>query len=88
MKSHEPTALRCYTVDQVCELLQLRRSTFYDLLRRGQLPFLDELKPRLGRLRRFRADLVDRYLQNDINRPAFGHRTRDQRRAGTAQKIT
>lgn len=56
------SAPRCYTLAQVLDLLQLPRRSFYDLKAQGALPFLEELKPRVGRLIRYRADLVDRYL--------------------------
>lgn len=43
-------------------MLRLSRSTFYEALAAGQLPFLEELRPRIGGRPRYRADLVDRYL--------------------------
>lgn len=55
---------RCYTVKQLLAVLDMKRSTFFDLKRRRQLPFLEELQPRLGQKARYRADLVDRYLDN------------------------
>jgi hypothetical protein len=57
---------KCYTVAQLLgpDLLNLPRATFYALKAAGQLPMLEELKPRLGRCARYRADLVDRYLAN------------------------
>ena len=56
------SAPRCYTVEMLLEKLSMSRSTFFELKRTGQLPFLEELRPRLGRRLHFRADLVDRYL--------------------------
>jgi excisionase family DNA binding protein len=56
---------RCYTVGQLLEVLTLGRSTFYALLEQGRLPFLEELKPRIGGRPRYRADLVDRYLAGE-----------------------
>ncbi len=55
---------KCYTVAQLLSpaLLNMPRRTFFTLKARGDLPFLEELKPRIGRCARFRADLVDRYL--------------------------
>lgn len=53
---------RCYTLAQVLEKLHMARGTFEDLRRKGQLPFLDELRPRLGRYVRYRAEPIDRYL--------------------------
>jgi hypothetical protein len=60
---------RCYTRAQVCELLQLPRRSFYVLKRAGRLPMLQELRPRIGRCARFRADLVDRYLAGQWGQP-------------------
>jgi hypothetical protein len=60
---------RCYTIPQLLELLQIPRATFFTLRRTGRLPFLEELKPRLGRRVRYRADLVDRYLAGQWNQP-------------------
>jgi len=57
---------RCYTVAQVREALSLGRSQFFDLRKQGKLPFLEELKPRLGRTPRYRADLVDRYIAGEF----------------------
>jgi len=55
---------RCYTLKQLLspELLNMPRRTFFTLRKAGELPFLEELQPRVGRCMRFRADLVDRYL--------------------------
>jgi len=61
---------RCYTVAQVCEKIQVPRASFYLLRAQGRLPFLEELKPRLGRIARYRADLVDRYLTGEYKAPA------------------
>ena len=58
------SAHRCYTTAQVLELLQIPRRTFFTLHKAGRLPMLEELQPRLGRRVRFRADLIDRYLEN------------------------
>ena len=61
--------LRCYTVAEVRAKLKLSLSTFHRLRRLGQLPFLDELRPRLGKVPRYRAEPVDRYLANQWGRP-------------------
>jgi hypothetical protein len=53
---------RCYTVPQLLERLQMTMRTFRRLRAKGKMPFLEELRPRLGRSVRYRADLVDRYL--------------------------
>jgi hypothetical protein len=47
----------------VREKLQLPRRTFFKLKKAGQLPMLEELRPRIGRTTRYRADLIDRYLE-------------------------
>lgn len=60
---------RCYTVAQILEKLQMARRTFYALKKAGAIPCLEELKPRLGRRARYRADLVDRWLENQWGRP-------------------
>ncbi len=66
---------RAYTVSQLCAVLELSRPTFFRLRRKGQLPFLEELRPRLGRTVRYRADLIDRYLDGQWQQPrAFGRR--------------
>ena len=53
---------RCYTLAQVIEKVPMARRTFYRLKARGELVFLQELKPRIGRRPRYRADLVDRWV--------------------------
>ena len=63
------TGPRCYTVPQLLEKLQVAKATFYDLKARGRMPFLEELRPRMGRRPRYRADLVDAYLAGTYRRP-------------------
>jgi hypothetical protein len=53
---------RCYTVAQLLDVLLLTPRTFFRRRQAGDLPFLEELHPRIGRSPRYRADLVDRYL--------------------------
>lgn len=62
---------RCYTVVQLLgvELLNMPRRTFFTLKKAGRLPFLEELKPRIGRRARYRADLVDQYLAGQWGKP-------------------
>ena len=60
--------IRCYTTRQVCEALNLSRSTFGRKLRSGGLPFLEEIKPRIGQKARYRAEPIDRYLENRLRR--------------------
>jgi hypothetical protein len=64
---------RCYKTTDILTKLQLNKRTFSRLKREGKLPFLEELKPRLGRHPRYRADLVDRYLagQWDVEASRF-----------------
>lgn len=63
----------CYTAQQIRERIQMSRASFTKLKREGKLPFLEEIKPRLGRVIRYRADLVDTYLRGEWQRPArFG----------------
>jgi hypothetical protein len=66
---------RCYTIAELLkpEMLDIPRRTFFELKANGKLPFLEELRPRLGRRVRYRADLVDRWLAGQWGRPrAFG----------------
>lgn len=58
-----------YTIRELLKLLQMSQTTFGVLRRRGKLPFLEELQPRLGGTPRYRADLVDRYLAGQWGRP-------------------
>jgi predicted DNA-binding transcriptional regulator AlpA len=60
---------RCYLIPDVIAKLQMSERTFRRLLRAKKLPFLEELHPRLGRIVRYRADLVDRYLEGRWNAP-------------------
>lgn len=59
-----------YTVAQVLARISMSRSTFFRLKQQGELPFLEEVKPRLGRLVRYRADLVEQFVANQFNRKA------------------
>jgi predicted DNA-binding transcriptional regulator AlpA len=70
---------RCYTMPEVLAKLQMAKTTFKTLRRTGRLPFLEELRPRLGRRVRYRADLIDKYLSGEWQqRPAltFGRKRR------------
>ncbi len=60
---------RCYTVAQLLEKLGMARATFFTLKKAHKLPFLEELRPRIGRRARYRADLVDRYLAGEWRQP-------------------
>lgn len=63
------SAHRCYTIAQILALLQIPRRTFFELRKAGKIACLEELKPRIGRRVRYRADLIDRYLDNEWHRP-------------------
>jgi hypothetical protein len=58
---------RCYTAKQVIAKLSISRASFHE--HRAEMPFLEELKPRIGRTARYRADLVDRYLAGQWQGP-------------------
>jgi hypothetical protein len=62
---------RVYTVAQLLgpDLLNMTRRTFFRLRAKGELPFLVEVEPRAGRVIRYRADLVDRYLAGQWQQP-------------------
>ena len=64
-----PAPDRCYTLPEVLDKLQLPRRSFFELRKAGRLPCIEELRPRLGRRLRFRADLVDRYLAGQHHGP-------------------
>jgi hypothetical protein len=67
---------RCYTLAEVRGKLKMSKTTFNRQRQAGQLPFLEELRPRLGRCPRYRADLIDRYLRGEWGRPrTFGRRS-------------
>ena len=70
------TEARCYTVPEILEKLHMPNSTFKRLKAVGRLPFLEELRPRLGRRARYRADLIDRYLEGRWQQPRAFARSR------------
>lgn len=53
---------RCYTTAEAIERFHMSRRTFFLLKSRGELP-LEELLPRLGRVVRYRAEPIDRWLE-------------------------
>lgn len=53
---------RAYLLPEVLEKLQMKRSTFFSLQAAGQLVMVEELKPRLGRRIRYKAEPIDRYV--------------------------
>jgi hypothetical protein len=62
-------APRVYTVADLLVLLSMKRRTFFALKAAHQLPFLEEIQPRLGRRLRYRAAPVDRYLAGEWGQP-------------------
>lgn len=57
--------MKCYTRQQVLDLLHLKRRTFERKRKAGELPFVEELQPALKNHKLYRADLLDRYLSGD-----------------------
>lgn len=64
-------ANRCYRLPDVLEKLQMSERDFYRKRRAGQLQFVEELLPRLGRIRRYRAEPIDRYCDGQLQAPRF-----------------
>ena len=60
---------RAYTIAQVCEVLSIPRRSFFHLRKAGHLPMCQELRPRIGRVVRYRADLVDQYAAGQWGQP-------------------
>ena len=54
-----------YLTAELLTKLEMSRSTFDDLRKRGKLPFIEEIKPRIGRKIRWRREPVDRYLASN-----------------------
>ena len=65
------TEPRCYVIPDLLGLLQISKRTFNRQRKAGALPFLEELRPRIGRRPRYRADLVDQYLRGEWGRPSL-----------------
>jgi hypothetical protein len=63
------TPRRAYTITQACEALAIPRRSFFHLRQSGQLPMLVELKPRIGRVVRYKAEPIDRYLAGEWGQP-------------------
>jgi hypothetical protein len=66
----------CYLVPEILPKLKMNAKTFARLRKAGALPFLEEIRPRLGRQPRYRADLIDRYLEGRWERPLAFARAR------------
>lgn len=52
-----------YTVDQVAEIVGLKRATIYSLVREGKIPHI-----RLGRAVRFRPASIEEWLRDSESR--------------------
>jgi hypothetical protein len=63
--------VRCYLIPFILEQLQISKRTFNRQRKAGGLPFLEELRPRIGRRPRYRADLIDQYLAGEWGRPSL-----------------
>ena len=59
------TGPRCYLIPELLERLQISRSEFERKRGTGQMPYIEELLPRIGRRPRYRADLVDAFLAGE-----------------------
>ena len=46
------------TIDQLCSLINLKKATVYDFVYRKRIPYV-----KIGRLLRFREDLIEEWLQ-------------------------
>lgn len=66
----------CYSAAQIIALLNISPRSFFEWKRRGELPFVEELRPRLGRSVRYRADLIERYLRGEWSGSSFRQRAR------------
>lgn len=69
---------RCYLIPEILGLLQMSATDFKRKRAAGTLPFLQELRPRLGRRPRYLAAPIDDYLSGTFGRPhlAFGRKRR------------
>ena len=59
------TGPRCYLIPELLERLQMSRRQFEMKRASGEMPFIEELLPRIGRRPRYRADLVDAFLAGE-----------------------
>jgi excisionase family DNA binding protein len=50
--------VKLLTVEQLCELLQVKKDWVYDHVRAGDIPFV-----RVGNLLRFREDRINEWLE-------------------------
>jgi hypothetical protein len=77
-----PCSRRCYLAADVRAMLGLSKTEFFKKKRTGQLPFLVELLPRIGRPR-YRAEDIDAYLRGEYPETARRYFT-SSRRKGVA----
>lgn len=61
-----------YTLADVLRLLELSPTQFKRLRAAGHLPFLEPLRPRLGKQERYLRAPVDKYLRGQWGRSFFG----------------
>lgn len=62
-------APRALTIADVCLALNIPRRSFFHLRRSGALPMCQELTPRIGRVVRYRAHPIERYLAGEWGQP-------------------
>lgn len=60
---------RALTITDVCLALNIPRRSFFHLRRSGQLPMCQELKPRIGRVVRYQAAPIERWLAGQWGQP-------------------
>jgi hypothetical protein len=58
-------------IPEILAHLQISKRTFNRQRKAGALPFLEELRPRIGRRPRYRAEPIDRYLTGEWGRPSL-----------------
>ena len=74
---------RCYTVEQLAALLQVHVQTVYKNLDRWRADHIvEELRPPIGRSRRFRADVTDAWLRGTRQPAAHALNPRKLRKVG------
>jgi hypothetical protein len=82
-------AAKCYTRQQVMDLLHLKRRSFERLKAAGQLPMVEELRPVISNRKLYRADLLDRYLAGEWGQPRhFASHLKGSARASRSTSTT
>jgi hypothetical protein len=74
------TGPRCYLIPELLERLQISRRQFEIKRASGEMPYIEELLPRIGRRPRYRADLVDAFLAGERRPLAWAVATRGRGR--------